>query len=429
MLEGFFQVADLAPSKIRIPLVAQCSSCGLFRNCQSPKMLVDGSGTRKILIIGEGPAKNEDLQGRPFVGKAGQRIKSTLEKLSVDLRKNCWITNAIICRATKQSEKGNQVNRNPTDKEISFCRPNIIKTINRFQPNVILLLGASAVKSVIGWLWKEEPGPMERWRGWKIPCQKLNCFIVPTWHPSYIDRSQDKMGRDNPVMNLIWKNDLELAISVQSKPWKTVPDFRKQVKIIYDPREAASAVRKMYLDSDVPIAFDFETEGLKPDNPELGIFSCSLSNGKETISFPWHGDVITAVGEFLQSDVPKIGYHIKFEYRWVREKMKFRVKNFIWDGMIAAHILDNRSGVTGLKFQSFVTLGQESYDDEIKPYLKADNSNKSNRIREAPLDKLLLYGGMDSHLEWHVAQIQRKLLGFDYIKTEATRLYRRCENG
>jgi hypothetical protein len=79
--------------------------------------------------------------------------------------------------------------------------------------------------------------------------------------------------------------------------------------------------------------------------------------------------------------------------------------------MLAAHVLDNRSDTKSLKFQAFVLLGQESYDDAIKPYLKSKGSNDKNRITELDLEAVLRYCGMDAILEWHVAMKQAKKLG------------------
>ena len=78
--------------------------------------------------------------------------------------------------------------------------------------------------------------------------------------------------------------------------------------------------------------------------------------------------------------------------------------------MLAAHVLDNRPGITSLKFQAFVLLGQENYNSHIKPFLKAKKGSKFNRIHELDLNDLLLYGGLDSYLEYWVAMKQIKLL-------------------
>jgi hypothetical protein len=80
--------------------------------------------------------------------------------------------------------------------------------------------------------------------------------------------------------------------------------------------------------------------------------------------------------------------------------------------MLAAHIIDNRFGVTGLKFQSYVRFGVLGYDDDVAPYLKAKDSNSVNRIMELAetkegMRKLLLYNGIDSLMEYRLAVLQK----------------------
>ena len=125
------------------------------------------------------------------------------------------------------------------------------------------------------------------------------------------------------------------------------------------------------------------------------------------------GKVIPAMKWFLRSDCPKIGWNCKFESRWSRKKLGVWPRNFVFDGMLAAHVVDNRSEVTSLKFQAFVQLGQESYNDYILPYLKGDKQggNEKNRVKEADLPRLLTYCGMDSLLEFKTSKILAKKIG------------------
>ena len=80
--------------------------------------------------------------------------------------------------------------------------------------------------------------------------------------------------------------------------------------------------------------------------------------------------------------------------------------------MLAAHVLDNRPGTTGLKFQAFVLLGQKSYNDHIEPLLETKSKKTHiNRIHEIDMDDLLFYNGLDSLLEYKVANIQMNMMG------------------
>ena len=159
-----------------------------------------------------------------------------------------------------------------------------------------------------------------------------------------------------------------------------------------------------------PIAFDYEANILKPEGEGTKIVSCSIcQGGKNTIAFPWEGEVIYTMDQMLKSSTPKIASNLKFEDRWTRVKLGHPVRNWWWDTMIAAHVLDNSPKVTGLKFQSFVLLGAESYDEHISPFLKSTGKSGFNRIDEIDLKDLLLYNGLDSLMEFLVAMKQMKL--------------------
>lgn len=415
---GFFNTT--AKESRQPSLVARCWECRLHEKCKSPKMPVYGRGERKILIVGEAPGPDEDAQGEPFFGRAGQKLRDTLKEFGVVLGRDCWTTNTLICfpwQIAKVKGKKTKTFRAPTDQEIAWCRPNLIRTIKELNPEVIILLGGYAVASLIGWLWKEDVGSFEKWDGWQIPSQRLNAWICPTWHPSYILRNEKdrRFNQPNkpmePVERFFWRPRLEAAFKLSGRPWKEPPNYVKEVSVEVSHSMAACQLEALQGYKD-PIAFDFETDRLKPDHPDARIVCCAVTDGSRTLSYPWHGEAIEATKELLASPVPKIGWNIKFEDRWCR-RFGIKVKNWVWDGMLAAHVLDNRSSTTGLKFQSFVRLGQESYDDEVHPYLAGEGGNGANRIRNVPLDKLLLYCGMDALLEYKVSEIQRKELDYE----------------
>lgn len=390
-------------SRVQLSLIPQCSACGLKNDCNSPKMPVDGKGRKKILILGEAAGQTEDREGKPFVGQSGGLLWETLAKFGVE-RNDCWIYNSVICRPHTK----NGSNRTPTDKEIGYCRPNVIKTIQELKPEVIIPLGGSAVKSLLGWIWKEDVGAIRRWDGWQIPSQKLNAWITPTWHPAALLHEDNQGDKDNAVKKLFFERHLEAASRLDGRPWKIVPDYKSKVEIILDDREAAEQITG-FIERGKTTAFDLETNRLKPDHEDAEIFSCSMSDGKKTISFPVFGKANEALFQFAKSDVPKTGHNIKFEHRWFL-RFGVTVKNWVWDSIVAAHVLNNSPGITGLKFQSFVLLGQDSYEGGVKPYLKAKGSNTANTIYQSHLRAMLLYGGLDSLLEYKVAQIQSRKL-------------------
>lgn len=349
------------------------------------------------MIVGEFPGSTEDVKGRPFVGEAGDFLRETLDRIGVDLDEDCLTTNALICRP----EHG----KPQKDVWVDYCRPNILRTIREFKPRIVILLGKNAVASVMHKYWKRDVGTMERWAGWKIP---VEChWICPTYHPFHVLREREK---GNKILERMFYDHLESAFEIKTSPPRQL-DYRKEVEILYDEREAYEAIRSMDARGGWA-AFDYETNCLKPEYPKAQIVSCSISMDCKTIAYPWWGKARLATGMFLKSKrTRKIASNMKMEERWTFKEFGYGVENWGWDTMIAAHCMDNRSGITGLKFQSLVLLGVPSYDAHITPYLESDVGHY-NRIKEIELSELLLYNGMDSVLERDVAKVQRAQMGF-----------------
>lgn len=374
-------------------------------------MPVSGKGKRKVLIIAEAPGATEDEQNRQLCGKTGQYLERELAKLGMDMRRDCWLTNSVICRTSKD-------NRTPTPEEITYCRPTVIRTIGELKPETIILLGAVAVQSVIGWLWEDSPGGIGRWVGMKIPSTKLNCWIYPCWHPSYVVRndygaSGGDRAKGNEVREMVYAHHLKRAFANEGRPFDVVPDYESMVRTYADPDEAVGPLRTMLhkaMENDAPLAYDYETDRLKPDHPDARIICCSVSDGETSIAFPMHGEVKYEMEEWLISPNKKLGWNAKFEHRWSRKVLGVTVKGWVWDGMLAAHVLDGRPQITGLKFQAFATLGVGSYNDEVGPYMKAKDGNSRNRLHELPIEKVLSYCAKDSLYEWHVSMKQMEVM-------------------
>jgi uracil-DNA glycosylase family 4 len=369
-------------------------------------MPVAGKGKRKILVVGEGPGRDEDQQGIPFVGKSGRHLQNTMDKYGVDLFEDCWVTNAVSCRPSTADGK----NRTPSEKEVGYCQPKVAQVLQDYKPEIVVLLGGISVDSVIGWLWKDQVGDISRWVGFNIPYRRMNCWICPCYHPSFVIR-QDERDRQEGLRIMFFEEQIKGALSLKGRPW---PEGRKgpekSVFRIKNPKEAAEVILRM-VDKEHFVSFDYETDRLKPDHPNARILCCSISDGKKSYAYPWQGEAVEATREFLQSDTPKIGFNCKFEDRWTRREFGFGVRNWYWDGMIAAHIIDNRKAITGLKFQAFATLGEDSYEEVIKPYMASKGDNDRNRLHLFPLDRMLLYCGIDSLLEHRLAIHQMEHMG------------------
>lgn len=408
-----------------LPTVPQCRECGLDRRCNSPKMPVHGEGRRKILVLGEAGGWHEDKQGRQFVGPSGDLLRDLMRRYGVELRSDCWTHNALSCYPTHPSGK----RRNPLDKEIDYCRPNVTNPITELRPEVILLMGNAAVKSVLGWLWREAPGPVSRWEGFRIPSQRLNAWVCPVVNPAALLHDEDdggeyEGGNKLAARAVLFERRVKAACSLKGRPWSQVPDYAAKVECLLDETEAVRAcawITDYASSTGRPVAIDYETTTLKPDGPHAEIVCCSLSTGARTVAYPWGRRTAAATRALLTSGARLIASNLKMETRWTLAKLGLWLPAEQWwvDTMNGAHVLDNRFAICSIKFQAFALLGQDDWGADVHPYLKSDGANEPNRIREFIAKfgwkALLTYCGMDSLLEWLVARRQAPGLGVEVI--------------
>ena len=391
---GFFNIKPSSAPWIGLP---RCGQCGLSKTCTSPKMEPTGKGRHKILFVAEAPGEQEDRQGVQLIGDAGKCLRKMLRTIGLDLD-DCWKTNAAICRPPK-----NEIE----DLHIESCRPNLLKTIAELKPRVIILLGLSAVKSLIPTEWQGDIGGAGRWIGWTIPSVTYGAWICPTYHPSYLVRQ-----KEDPMLMRMVTEHLEYAVALEGvEPRGLASDaLSKQIEVVVDIREGRKRMRKLAQRTGV-LAFDYETTGLKPERKEQEIYTCSFClDGDETFACRIDESSHEALSAVLQNpDLQKVASNLKFEERWTRVKLGHPVAAWHWDTMLTAHVLDNRSDITSVKFQSYIHFGVGDYSSTISPFLKAPTPNGLNQIKQAPLEDLLRYNAMDSLMEYKVMRYQQEI--------------------
>jgi len=148
-----------------------------------------GSPTARVMFIGEGPGYEEDHRGEPFVGKSGQLLDRILESIGLS-RQTVYIANVVKCHPMKEPDpelRGND--RPPTPEETAACRGYLDEQIRLIEPRVLVLLGASALKALLG------PGEsITRARGqWRryTPDGGTAVKVLPTYHPAALLRDPD----------------------------------------------------------------------------------------------------------------------------------------------------------------------------------------------------------------------------------------------
>lgn len=175
---------------------AELGDCTRCKLCKGRKNIVFGEGNPEavLVFVGEGPGQEEDQQGRPFVGAAGQLLTDIIVKGMKLNREDVYICNIVKCRPPD--------NRNPEPDEIEACEPYLVKQLQAIRPKMIVALGNVAVKTLL----KTREGITKLRGTWKtyqgIP-------LMPTFHPAYLLRNpSDK--------KLVWE-DIKKVLAEMEK--------------------------------------------------------------------------------------------------------------------------------------------------------------------------------------------------------------------
>jgi uracil-DNA glycosylase len=162
--------------------LGDCTRCKLHKG-RKKLVFGDGSSTAKLVFVGEGPGADEDVQGLPFVGRAGKLLTQMIEAMGLQ-RKDVYICNVVKCRPPE--------NRTPEPDEVQTCSPYLLRQIDAINPKVIVCLGAVAAKTLLETNKgiTQFRGQWLEWRGRKL---------MATYHPAYLLRNP-------PAKADVWKD-------------------------------------------------------------------------------------------------------------------------------------------------------------------------------------------------------------------------------
>ena len=194
LFEAIERVQNDSLERIRTD-IGDCKRCRL---CERRTNIVfgDGNGKAELVFIGEGPGHDEDVQGLPFVGRAGKLLTQMIEAMGLQ-RRDVYICNVVKCRPPE--------NRAPEKDEIAICSPFLLRQLDVIQPKVIVCLGAVALKALLG----AERGITHLRGQW---LEYRGTRLMPTYHPAYLLRNPSAKGD-------VWK-DLQKVMNVLGLPPK-----------------------------------------------------------------------------------------------------------------------------------------------------------------------------------------------------------------
>ena len=162
-----------ALAAVRADVGEDCQRCKLHRLGRSRVVFGVGNPDAKLMFVGEGPGEDEDRQGEPFVGRAGQLLTRIIEAMGLT-RGDVYIANVIKCRPPG--------NRNPEPDEVEQCEPFLFRQIDIVKPKVVVALGKFAAQSLL-----RTTDPITRIRGREYTYR--DAVLMPTYHPAFLLRN------------------------------------------------------------------------------------------------------------------------------------------------------------------------------------------------------------------------------------------------
>jgi len=226
------------------------------------------------------------------------------------------------------------------------------------------------------------------------------------YHPSYIlnsQRGRQIRGKDfdkDSIESLVFNRDLDHALSHLEKPFPrmTVPEVRY-------PKWPLDLMYLLRFEKNL-WAIDYETSGLKPYARGHRIASVGVAWNDGCAAFPLTSR--RAMREWkiclFSKAIGKIAHNMKFEHQWAAHCLGVETENWKWDTMQAAHILDNRQGITSLKRQAYLTLGVDDWSTED---FDSDSEGFNSLRRDEPTEALLRYNALDAWYTMQLYKIQR----------------------
>lgn len=193
--EARTQAASATSLDELMKLLNEYEGCGLKKTATNT-VFEDGSRDARIMLVGEAPGRDEDLQGKPFVGRSGQLLDKILAAVGLD-RTNVYIGNVLPWRPPG--------NRTPTNAEMELCKPFITRQIELMNPDLLVFLGASSAKNLL-----ETTDGILKLRGKWRSYSKAEIPVLPTLHPAYLLRQPAQK-------RLVWRDFLNLRKAAVEK--------------------------------------------------------------------------------------------------------------------------------------------------------------------------------------------------------------------
>lgn len=373
------KVTVQAPTK----LGPDCTACGLISKCRHPKQVPQAVGNTVVLI--DSPEDRSD--GLLYE----EKLQSLLAQHNVSI-------NSVILVAASACAGDNP-------ESWKHCQPLMIESLKQIDPETIIVLGRRANDSIVDYLWQHPAEMRDRWYGRRIPSRELNAWVYPI---GFAGRMKDGRLLNPEVSKLQHFRWLRSALRSTGRPYDIVPDYSSVIRVLHDRTEIKNALK--LASASTFSAFDYETNHLKCTKLGAKVYSMAvawLENGNpKCVSFMCSDVSSDDWRDYLLSTSHKIAANLKFETRWSHKFYGVEPANWAWDTVIASHMADAQMGISGLKFQAFVSLGLPFYAKEVEKLFEGETADGFNLIHRANPSDLLIYNAIDAVAELDLGLLQ-----------------------
>lgn len=421
---GFFNLFE--GMDISTTCTSNCASCGAYMHCKSAKL--EGSvGTNDILLILPQPTETEDAMGACGYGEEYTWLRRQFSDVGISFNE-CSKINLTGCFGATNKDA------------VSLCRNRIDNFIKLVKPKLVIAFGSDSLDCTVGVDWTRSLGDIEKWHSFTIPFRR---WADGTWLV-HVESPKEIVMHESLYKNEKWKSAKSFSEKVEAilrtgfyrmhthnlkegirnayLKSKNEPIPKRPETLItpyvFTEDEALVFLEKNYMylkeNPEAILTFDLETNMLKAYNNNAKVYSCavladtSLGSGAFRIT-----DKTKQAFIKLFTLKPKVcGANVKFDYVWNVVKLGMNPDDFNihFDTVLMAHLLDNRDGVTSLKFNTYTLFGI-AYESDAHTYLESSEAgcNAENRVFEAPEHTILFYNALDVIYTYAVMLEQEKL--------------------
>lgn len=354
MRSGFFQSNNEGGS---------CQCCGLFKGIKTPKMPMppEAKGKAGVFAVGQSPGREEDKVGRQFIGESGQLLRETTRKVGFDFDEDFWVQNAFRCHP--------KVKKQSWQAEVKHCNPLLMQDIRSKKPWLVVALGKEAIQATL-----REFGALSvgKYQSLLIPMVENDYWVYCTNHPAALLHGGRGQSKYEWVFEDDWKEIRQLYEDRKEGRVKDAKELKEEweldnYEIITDFDKALRELERLYHHD---FYRDYENYPLKPYNNDSEVICFSIAyqirGGIKVFCIPWRGKHWTSsqrrhlLSQWKRSlenpNTTKMAHHHKHELQW-DDFLGIDTKGQLECTAIRQHLLREKGGTAGLKFQVFARWG------------------------------------------------------------------------